>query len=170
MASQPRASRLNSAIALFGGMKQTTTYRLRPSMEAVRNTLITLRGDWARSGLPEGLFDRTEQVLAEALNNVVEHAQIDRPQGVIEMVISGGQTGVDVVIRDDGKPMPDLVLPSGEQPAVELLTEEMPEGGFGWFLIRTLADRLDYQRAEGWNHLSIGIFKDEGSDTGQATI
>lgn len=52
--------------------------------------------------------------------------------------------------------MPGLCLPPGLQQPVDLL-EDIPEGGYGWFLIRSLTKDLAYHRINGTNHLSFLI-------------
>jgi len=56
---------------------------------------------------------------------------------------------------DQGNPLPDEKLPAGAQVDVSGPVNTLPEGGFGWFLIRTLSDRLEYRRVASENHLSI---------------
>jgi serine/threonine-protein kinase RsbW len=53
--------------------------------------------------------------------------------------------------------MPDLQIPFGGSvdPAAPL--SEMPEGGFGWLIIRQLARDVSYTRQDGVNHLSFRI-------------
>jgi serine/threonine-protein kinase RsbW len=93
-----------------------------------------------------------EIVLAEILNNVVEHAYADRA-GEIELGVlrAGGSLFCKVV--DTGRPMP------GGKPPDPVLSpaEELPEGGFGWFLIRSLAQDLDYRRLNGRNEICLRL-------------
>ena len=124
---------------------------------AVRETIMVTRDHWLGAGLTEDTAELVEQVLAEALNNVVEHAQMDRPDGSVELAIQQTDTGLNCVIRDDGAPMPDGKLPDGKLADVPLDIQDLPEGGFGWFLIRTLARDLEYTRISGWNFLSFEI-------------
>lgn len=59
-------------------------------------------------------------------------------------------------ITDSGAAMPGGRLPPGQfQDLGE--TQSLPEGGFGWFLIRTLAQDLDYRRIAGRNLLSFQL-------------
>jgi serine/threonine-protein kinase RsbW len=57
---------------------------------------------------------------------------------------------------DRGRPMPDLKLPPGE-----LLPffdgQDPPEGGFGWYLIRSLTQDLQYQRVQDQNILQFRL-------------
>lgn len=97
----------------------------------------------------------TEIVLAEALNNVVEHAYAQYP-GKIEVTLNriGAELAVEII--DTGLPMPGETLPVGG--LVETVTlDDAPEGGFGWFLIRQLSRDLDYRRDAGRNILRFSL-------------
>jgi len=63
---------------------------------------------------------------------------------------------LDCRVLDDGRPMPEGRLPCGREdwPTAR---DQLPEGGFGWFLIRTLAMDLCYNRIEGRNRLAFRL-------------
>ena len=101
-----------------------------------------------------------EIVLAEALNNIVEHAYPQDEPGQIDMSLRLRRTGLMVEISDHGKPMPNGRAPLGNHPMAEFDDDPMPEGGYGWYLIRELVQDLIYDRRDGRNilifRLSIG--------------
>ena len=98
-----------------------------------------------------------ELILAEAMNNVVEHAYAGRSDGSVALRVEQGTSGLRVAVEDDGEPMPDGGLPSGAlaAPSEDLLS--MPEGGYGWFLIGQLARDHQYRRVAGRNSLTFRI-------------
>ncbi len=100
----------------------------------------------------------TELVLAEALNNVVEHAYA-RYSGQIEVEVRRDPAQLRFHIADKGLPMPGAAPPTGRLPAVGAF-EDLPEGGFGWFLIRSLSQDLAYRREGERNLLSFGVLVD----------
>lgn len=112
----------------------------------------------ARSGIFSGLSPddsgTAEIVLAEVLNNVVEHAY-SRNSGEIEVSLRPAGRSLWCTIIDCGAEMPGSALPAGQ--AVSLTDTDMPEGGFGWFLIRALACDLTYRRDRERNILSFRI-------------
>jgi serine/threonine-protein kinase RsbW len=93
-----------------------------------------------------------ELVLAEVLNNVAEHAYAGTG-GEIEVSLERTAAGIAVRVADQGHAMPQNRLPDGAAPDPVML----PEGGFGWHLIRALAHDLTYRRRDGWNLFSFRI-------------
>lgn len=140
--------------ALFD-MADAGLFNLFSTPGDVRATLGEIRRHPVLSDLPEDLRGNAEVVLAEALNNIVEHAY-DHDRGMIELRLHrmGGMLICDVF--DTGAAMPNLELPSGLAQAIDQ-TDCLPEGGFGWFLIRTLTQNLQYQRIGARNHLSFQL-------------
>ena len=94
-----------------------------------------------------------ELVLAEVLNNIVEHAFAEGGPGRIELTITRDALGLTCRVEDDGAPMPGGLLPAGRLPSNAVAVEDLPEGGFGWFLIRDLTRELSYVRDGGRNLL-----------------
>jgi serine/threonine-protein kinase RsbW len=125
------------------------------SMTEVRTGLALLLASPALCGLGPDDRGTAELLLAEALNNVVEHAYA-RWSGEIEVRLGRGSGHVDVCIIDQGLPMPDVTPPAGHLPTIGA-PEDLPEGGFGWFLIRSLAEDLSYRRIANRNELSFRI-------------
>ena len=123
---------------------------------AVRDALHLLVKGLPEDGADQGLV---ELVLAEALNNVVEHAYAGR-NGQIELTIQRSQSGLRCAIVDEGHPMPNGTLPTGNLDAA-FSSDSLPEGGFGWHLIRSLSHDLRYDRQKGRNHLSFRILGEQ---------
>lgn len=105
--------------------------------------------------LEDDLRGTAEIVLAEVLNNIVEHAYADQAGDItLRLVRHDGE--VHCTVSDTGAPMPGLCLPEGRfQPLKDLA--DLPEGGFGWFLIRSLTEGLAYQQSKGRNRLSFQL-------------
>ncbi len=127
---------------------------------AVREGLKALFDTIVLRNLPEDGRGTAEIVLAEALNNIVEHAYANHP-GDIEITLHLRPHELICRITDTGLPMPDDQLPEGKLAAITP-DGELPEGGFGWFLIRSLSQDLHYRREGGRNLLSFRL------ETGQS--
>lgn len=99
-----------------------------------------------------------ELVLAEVLNNVVEHAYPPaQPAGLIHIRCDMARDGLHFRIKDKGQPMPSGELPSGKPQNLDVALDDLPEGGFGWFLIKDLAKDLEYERRGEENRLTLRI-------------
>ena len=95
--------------------------------------------------------DAQQIALAEAINNIVEHAYRGLETGAIALRIEVTDARLNVRVRDWGHPLPNRRLPKGQSPD----PKRFPEGGYGWFLIRTLADDCSYDRNAGANELCL---------------
>ena len=124
---------------------------------AVRNALTRTLA--ALKNLELTLEERgtVELILAEALNNIVEHANAENPNGMIELQITPTKGGLCCKLRDDGKPIPEGKLPVDSSLLRNCDVSDLPEGGFGWFIIQNLAHDLKYIRSNGMNVLFFRI-------------
>lgn len=94
--------------------------------------------------------------LAEALNNIVEHAYDGAEGRPIYAHVNLSPKAYEVTLIDEGKPMPGGIVPDGEGPSFdEDALEDLPEGGFGWMLIRSEMDNIAYERRDGCNVLRL---------------
>lgn len=98
-----------------------------------------------------------ELVLAEALNNVVEHAYGGAAEGRVHLALHHAADGLHVLIRDSGSPMPEERLPLSDHATPDAAGPDAPEGGFGWFMIRHIARDIAYRREDGENLLTFRI-------------
>lgn len=120
---------------------------------AVRKSLATLLACPIMRSVDDASRDTAEIVLAEILNNIVEHAYANQT-GKICVTLHLQSGGIYVVICDQGRPFAQGRIPQGILPKTDSM-KDLPEGGFGWFLIGTLAQRLTYTRQDECNQLSF---------------
>ncbi|WP_291729024.1 ATP-binding protein [Leisingera sp. F5] len=106
-------------------------------------------------GVPGARADEVQIALTEAVNNVVEHAYESAPPGDVRILAELYPERLWISIQDAGAPFPRGELPEGKPADVSVPAESLPEGGFGWFLIRELASQVQYERSEGNNNLSL---------------
>lgn len=123
----------------------------------VRAALSQLREKLAEMALSDTDEDTAELVLGEVLNNVVEHAYGGGRAGEIRMRCRLLQNGLAFCVCDSGRQMPGLRLPSGEPPDLACPRADLPEGGFGWFLVASQTTGLAYARRRGHNFLRFFI-------------
>lgn len=124
---------------------------------AVRDVLGALRGWLQDSAINAGAQSTIELVLAEAMNNIVEHAYADTTSGRIHLRVWHHRDHLQFELSDTGQPMPDLTLPEAVLPSSDKPVCDLPEGGFGWFLIHRLTHDLRYQRNQQENRLCFCI-------------
>lgn len=131
--------------------------------ETVRETLRQIMAAPPVNRLASDHRATVEIVLAEALNNIVEHAYPSAP-GSVSLTLVATARGLECQLVDHGAPMPDATLPAGQLPTFDPATlETLPEGGFGWYLLRSLTSALTYQRKAGANHLRFTVPERKGS-------
>lgn len=123
----------------------------------VRAGLMGMVARLRRNSIADDDLGSVELVLGEVMNNIVEHAYADRTDGLIEVTIGRRTASLSVQVSDDGMPLPGLVLPQGRPANIHVDMPDMPEGGFGWSLIRHLARELGYSRIKDENRLTFLI-------------
>ncbi len=121
---------------------------------AVRAMLADLRR-WLAARADGAPLHSVELGVAEALNNITEHAYAGQAPGPVHLLAVLRPGRLKVRLQDHGAPLPGRVAPSGERPPTDPARDTLPEGGFGWFLIRDLANGVDYRRAGGVNRLML---------------
>lgn len=128
-----------------------TTFPATPHQ--VRAVLADLRrGPLAR--LPRDRAEDIELVLAEAMNNIVEHAYAGQ-SGPLRLSLRRFGDRLSFRLLDIGRAMPGIVAPAGDFPLAP--SDSLAEGGYGWFLMRRLARRLYYRRWKGVNLLVVDV-------------
>lgn len=131
--------------------------RFAPTALGVRRALAVVTHSLRERSIPKEDLQTLELVLAEAMNNVVEHAYFDNGDGEIDLQVSDTGHALRCVICDGGAPMPGNTPPEGLLPPTGLPIAEQQEGGFGWYLIRELSTDLVYVRSKNRNQLTFII-------------
>lgn len=121
---------------------------------AVRRVLTGVSREARFAGLGDGLRSRIDLVLAELLNNVVEHGCAGG-RCVIDLHLRATGTAAEIDMRDDGAPLPGQCLLATALPVAE--AGDLPEGGFGWPLIHMLGEDLHHSREAGWNRTCLRL-------------
>jgi serine/threonine-protein kinase RsbW len=95
-------------------------------------------------------FYRLNLALAEGFSNAVRHAHQELPSDTtIEIELAIRDERIEIRIWDQGKPF-------NPNDVKEPLPGTLCKGGYGWFLLRRLADQVVYERCQdGRNCLLI---------------
>jgi serine/threonine-protein kinase RsbW len=107
------------------------------------------------SGLSCERANEVEIALAEAINNVVEHAYTGVESGKISVKCNLANTRLLIRICDTGVTLPQSCVVPGFAPEISVSRANLPEGGFGWFLVHELASNIRYERRKQVNHLIL---------------
>jgi len=139
---------------------RASAIQLRPDLDYLRRLQRFIRRFCDRHGVEEALHGRVQLACEEWFVNVVKHgfgggADAAGSSGPPRITVRLGlaRTG-ELVVRladnappfnPDDHPLPDLSSPA----------EQRPIGGLGVYLIRKLASRYRYERADGRNELTL---------------
>ncbi len=118
---------------------------------AIRGALQAVRKSMQTASFEPELMSRVEMVLAELFNNIAEHAYAEAGKGEVRASFAEDMGCVTVAVHDRGQQMPGGMLPDGRLPDTNVPLDDLPEGGFGWHIIRTQSDFLTYARESGSN-------------------
>ncbi|MEM6372759.1 MAG: ATP-binding protein [Pseudomonadota bacterium] len=125
---------------------------------AVRDALSQLMEGLSPLSLDVEESGTVELVMAEALNNIVEHAYPEGDaNGPICITCNHRRDGLHMRVVDQGRAMPNGQTPLGAPVETDVALNDMPEGGFGWFLIKDLAKEVTYDRVDAENHLTLRL-------------
>lgn len=141
--------------------RRLVNLRFAATQNAVRDALLRVDRTLSAAGAATDLRMRTQIALAEACNNIVEHAYQPPPLGVDAMIsldIAGDRGGLQITLRDRGRAMPPGPLPGRALPAFDPDDPaSLPEGGFGWALLREMTRALSISRRNGQNILRFRL-------------
>ena len=116
---------------------------------AARDALAHLKAELGPFSLSRNDQGTVDLVVAEVVNNIVEHAYPEGdPPGPITLQCQYTQRRLYFRVYDKGRAMPDHQLPAGKAANLNVSFMDLPEGGFGWFLIKDLAKGVNYRRLD----------------------
>lgn len=124
---------------------------------SVRCGLMTIKSAMSNLSMSHDDWSTVELVIAEVLNNIVEHAYSESDSGLIETHLDYEHGALHCKVVDTGRSMPNGELPEGAPKDLTCDIADLPEGGFGWFLIHQLTRDLNYVRHLNQNTLSFKL-------------
>ncbi len=131
-----------------------------PDSQMVRDGLYQITHELRAKNLAEIDLCNIELVLAEIANNIVEHAFYNcqsTDDEKIEIFLEITPHSLLGKVIDNGCRMPYSSLPEGAPPRIGRSVETLPEGGFGWFLIRKFTKTISYMRKNNQNVLNFSM-------------
>ena len=134
------------------------SWKLAANPVSVRKTLIELDAHISEKiNVSKGRRENAQIVLAEVLNNIVEHAYGPDRGGFIKVQIEKVDAALAFTIHDFGRPMKDQKLPQPKTPVLSKEREDLSEGGYGSYIVQLLCEKLDYVRNGDENVLTLRI-------------
>jgi anti-sigma regulatory factor (Ser/Thr protein kinase) len=103
-------------------------------------------------GFSEKEAERWVLAVEEVTINIVKYAYRDGPQGTIAVEISPSAVELAVQIADTGRAFNPLTT---AEPRLDAPLEEREIGGLGIYLARKVMDRIDYERRDEKNILTL---------------
>lgn len=137
---------------------------LAATFEDVSQCLAALVRRLSASGVPQSAGQTATLVLAEILNNVVEHAYRDRTDGRIHLDLCLAEDMLNVEVRDTGHPILGDLPGGSAAVTLDQPIDDLPEGGFGWGLIHLLTRSLSYHSTGETNRLRCEIPLEDESE------
>lgn len=126
--------------------------------QTLRQGLGQISARLKAAGLSKDHVAMVELVFAEVVNNVFEHAFRAEGNAAVRVALALRAGRIRAHFSDKGRPMPDGQCPQTTLPQTrDVAIEDLPEGGFGWPLIRLLCSSLSYERRDDTNHLILTI-------------
>jgi serine/threonine-protein kinase RsbW len=108
----------------------------------------------AELGWVRAYGDRLNIAVTEGFTNAVRHAHAHLPpETPIEIEVSLEGNRIDICIWDRGQPFDPDKLCDLEPGCLSLV------GGYGWFLLRRLTDKVTYNRYNNQNCLAITQYR-----------
>jgi len=92
--------------------------------------------------------------IEELATNILKYGYDDAAVHEILLRLELQPGTLRLVLEDDGHPFNPLDFP---EPNIHLPAEQRMPGGLGIHLVRKMADRLDYQRCDGRNRVTVDI-------------
>lgn len=102
-----------------------------------------------------GLAYSLRFIFEEIVTNTVKYGYDDSPAGHHIRVRISLAAPICIVIEDDGRAFDPVHPPNA--PDLSLPVEERPIGGLGLYMVSTMAARMDYERCDNLNRLTIEL-------------
>ncbi|ADO48830.1 ATP-binding protein [[Enterobacter] lignolyticus] len=141
--------------------KVNTVFRLPTSLENLETLSSAIRQFIAQLELDPAVVYQLELATCEAFSNIVRHGVNHDPEQSVGVTLSYADGGVEIVLSDSGKPIPQAILRALAGRDKSLPEPDphrqasWPESGIGLKLIFAMMDDVSYRSQEGRNELIL---------------
>ncbi|MFP4468614.1 MAG: ATP-binding protein [Bacteroidales bacterium] len=118
-------------------------------LEKLRDFMEHIGAHWH---IPSSVGMSVNLALEEAFANIVNHAFTDNKAHEIRFFFQMDGDQLVISITDDGQQFDPT---KKEPPDLDLPAEERPIGGLGIYLIQKIMDRVEYNRIDHTNQLTL---------------
>ena len=134
-------------------MTRVSDFIFRATLEGCDEAAMQLRHG-ASSFLAGETLDMFEIAAMEALTNITQYAYRDIPSGRIAARLEHANGSLRLTLRDQGHAPPEGVFDILPEPSNDHVPEPR-EHGWGVQLMHRCANRVDFQRLDGWNEITL---------------
>lgn len=129
--------------------QDTRVLRLAAEIRCLGQATEFAREGARAAGLPEVRWGQVDLVVEEIFVNIATYAYRGG-KGEVEMQYEASPGMLEVELADQGEEYDPLTL---REPNLPATLAERAVGGLGIFLVRQMADSVEYRREAGWNRL-----------------
>lgn len=106
--------------------------------------------------LSSATVDGVRQAVKEAVNNVIIHSYNGEPNRPIMLTLSIQEEQLSIALRDTGSGMEPALLETDTKPVFDPADiSQIPNGGWGVYLIKELMDKVSYYSEAGTHTLEM---------------
>lgn len=135
-----------------GRLARTATYVVPNDLRAIPGLLGQVAAFCSQHSMAGEDIEGVDVVIDEILSNTIGYAFTDGKAHELYVNLTAGAGELVIEVRDDGVPFDPLGVPP---PDLSDDIDLRQVGGLGVHFIRTVMDEVDYQRATGWNVLTL---------------
>lgn len=131
-------------------MRDELRVSLSPRLSAVRSLAQMVEEFGDANKLPEQQIYMINLALDELITNTVSYGLRGVSRPTIEIALQVSENTLVLTMEDNGQPFDPT---RDTNPDLSSAVDERPVGGLGLHLIKTFADRVDYEYSDGKNRL-----------------
>ena len=130
--------------------------KINPNPDCVRKSIVEIARWLEDHNVAQSDIGDVEIVLAEALNNIVEHSGMKTPE-TINLVVEPLSDHILCRMQDSGIPSRNLIQFRQANPLYSAEAMDLPEGGFGISLIQAIATNIEYLPVKQGNLVRFSV-------------
>ncbi|RYG63981.1 anti-sigma B factor RsbW [bacterium] len=121
--------------------------KIPASSQWVRVARLTVAGVASRLHFGIDAVEDIKLAVAEAINNAIQHAPVAHGGAPsVTITLESDENGLWISVTDEGRVHGTLgISESPTEPSEAVETNDLPEGGLGILLIRSLMDEVSYE-------------------------